>query len=475
MKLRKYIFIVATILSFIILVFGLTFLEREYHSAVSIVSAFLFGFTLINFLFGFSRFIIYFIYGIITVSIIYLIPNDYRLLAVFLLTVIIVVNPLVFFEVFLDNKLTKKATKIYELKIKGKYETFYKYRKAMKEYYHFPQTQKLFTKKWYNLTRNGFVIAIFSMLIFLIVYTTSIVLSVSNLSDVNVLFVYFQVVLTFMLLALYKRGFTSMFRVARITVLPSIYYLIYVSNLTGILAILFYAILTIAIIGVFIAEVYFYYTRVKYQAYEYTNPNNNEKVFANALYEPFIYDDNKISVLYEFEASLDLFHKKRFELIVYANSKRTIITAYEAVNRKIKVYVEMYDKKMIELYQVKLAAMFKTSIKWQLLDENYYESMFLHNHEYIITRALSLAYMLNELEIKDELIIKTSIFFDSIEKAKELIFKYETELQEVDGKLVLDVVLKVKNVEYLIESKLRDLLLDMLIYGGVFIRIKVYY
>lgn len=475
MKLRKYIFIIASTLSLFLLVFGLIFLDNEYHTTISLISAFLFGYSLINFLFGFPRFIIYFVYGILSVLIIYYSPEKYRFLIVFLLTFLIVVNPLVFLEVYLDNNLAKRTTKTYELKIKGKYETFYKYRKAMKEYYHFPQTRKLYTKKWYNYLRNITVIVLFSLLIFLIIYTTNIILSVTNLNDVNILFVYFQLVLTFMLIILYKRGFTSMFRIARLTIVPTLYYLIYMSSLEGILAILFYVILTVAIIGMFIAEVYFYYTRVKYQAYEYINPIKNTSVFANALYEPFIYDDNKISYVYEFEASLDLFHKKRFELIVFANLKRTIITAYEATKRKIRVFVEMYDENKIAQYQAKLSTMFNTSVKLSKLDDNYYEKMFLHNQEYIITRALSLAHLLNELKIKEELIIKTSMFFDSIEKAKELLFKYETELQDVDGKLVLDVILKVKNVDYLIESKLRDLLLDMLVQGGVFIRIKVYY
>lgn len=475
MKLRKYLFIIASVISFFLLVLGLIFLDNQYHTTVALISAFLFVYALINFLYGLPRFIIYFVYGILSITIIYLSPEKYRFLIVFLLTIVVVINPLVFLEVYLDKKLAKKTTKTYELKITGKYETFYKYRRAMKEYYHFPQTRKMYTKKIYTYLRNVALITLFSLLIFLIIYTTNIIITVDNLNDVNILFVYFQVVLTFMLIILYKRGFTSMFRIARMAFLPIIYYLIYLSSLEGLLALLFYILLSIAIIGMFIAEVYLYFTRVKYLAYEYINPINNTSVYANALYEPFIYDENKISVVYEFEASLDLFHKKRFELIVFANFKKTIITAYEATNRKVRVFVEMYDDKKIAAYQAKLSTLFKTSVKLSRLDDNYYEKMFLHNHEYIVTRALSLAHILNELEIKDQLIIKTSMFFESIDKAKELLFKYETELQDIEGKLVLDVILKVKNVDYLIETKIRDLLLDMLVQGGVFIRIKVYY
>jgi len=51
---------------------------------------------------------------------------------------------------------------------------------------------------------------------------------------------------------------------------------------------------------------------LQYQAYEYLDPLTNTKVFANALYEPYIYDENKYSILFEFNSSLDFFSSKTF-------------------------------------------------------------------------------------------------------------------------------------------------------------------
>ena len=477
MKLRKYSFIIATIASILLVIAGFVFFS-PHRVVISLIGGFIFILATIFFFAGLPRLIIYFIYGIVTIVTLSLF-DQYSLLIVFLLTIVIVVNPLAFFEHYLDNVLARKETKIYDFKIKGRYETFYKYRKEMKYYYHLPQMQKLMTLKWYNFLRNLIVIFFFTLIVFVIVYTTNTMLSVTSFYDVNILLIYFLIALTWMLIILYKRGFTSMFRVARISLFPSIYYLIYylhqVTNLDDFVAIISYVIISLALIGMLIAEVYFYYSRVKYQAYEYLDPLTNTKVFANALYEPYIYDENKYSILFEFNSSLDFFHQKRFELLVYSNQNRTIITAYEAVERKIKLYVEFYLEKTIEKYNTKLSALFKTSIKKTILPDDYYEKKFLHNHDYIITRALSLANMANELEIQDELIIKISMYFDNFKNAKEVLLKYQTEITELSGKTVLTVLLKVKNVDYLIEANVRNLLLDMLVHQGTFIRVSVFY
>ena len=120
--------------------------------------------------------------------------------------------------------------------------------------------------------------------------------------------------------------------------------------------------------------------------------------------------------------------------------------------------------------------MFKTNIKKTILPNDYYEHKFLHDHEYIIQRALNLSHLLDELEIKESLIIATSMHFRSLSDAREIFKKYEVNIVDNrEGYILIEVFIKTKNVDYLIESKLRDLLLDMLIYGGVFVRVMVYY
>ena len=169
MKLRKYSFIIATIASILLVIAGFVFFS-PHRVVISFIGGFIFILATIFFFAGLPRLIIYFIYGIVTIVTLSLF-DQYSLLIVFLLTIVIVVNPLAFFEHYLDNVLARKETKIYDFKIKGRYETFYKYRKEMKYYYHLPQMQKLMTLKWYNFLRNLIVIFFFTLIVFVIVYT----------------------------------------------------------------------------------------------------------------------------------------------------------------------------------------------------------------------------------------------------------------------------------------------------------------
>jgi len=84
--------------------------------------------------------------------------------------------------------------------------------------------------------------------------------------------------------------------------------------------------------------------------------------------------------------------------------------------------------------------------------------------------------MANELEIQDELIIKISMYFDNFKNAKEVSYlSIKQKLRNYQGTTVLTVLLKVKNVDYLIEANVRNLLLDMLVHQGTFIRVSVFY
>ena len=106
----------------------------------------------------------------------------------------------------------------------------------------------------------------------------------------------------------------------------------------------------------------------------------------------------------------------------------------------------------------------------------FYEKTFLHNHEYIITRALTLAHLLKDLEIKDEVIISTSMYFTNIDSARTLFKKYNINLLEnKTDYCLLEINISVKNIDFMIEQSLRDVLLDMLVNGGTFVRVMVYY
>jgi hypothetical protein len=84
--------------------------------------------------------------------------------------------------------------------------------------------------------------------------------------------------------------------------------------------------------------------------------------------------------------------------------------------------------------------------------------------------------LLKDLEIKDEVIISTSMYFTNIDSARTLFKKYNINLLEnKTDYCLLEINISVKNIDFMIEQSLRDVLLDMLVNGGTFVRVMVYY
>jgi hypothetical protein len=66
--------------------------------------------------------------------------------------------------------------------------------------------------------------------------------------------------------------------------------------------------------------------------------------------------------------------------------------------------------------------------------------------------------------------------FNNVEAAQPLAKQYKTQLLENETDYCLvESSITVENLDYLIETNLRNLLLEMLINGGTFERVMVYY
>lgn len=478
MKKRQFTAALIILITLLGTMLSIAITNNDIDTYIYIIAGYIIISAIIYWLYGIPRLVVYSIYWIIILGISFSTHEDYRLMLIFILTVVIVINPLSGFEHYLDKKLSPSATETFKFTIGGRYKTFYLYKKQMTDYYHLPQTRKLFTKPLYKFFRTLSVITLFTALIFLLIYTTNDIIRLQGINDINILSMYFQIVLAFLIILLHKRGFTSMFRLVRIAVFVPAIYLIIMSGLDDLLKYSFIALLVIGFIGLVITETYFSYTRVDYNAYNYIDPITNHEVFANALYEPFIYNDDRESIVkFNIEASKDVFVKNFKELLVYANVHRFILTAYVYNKGSIDLYVEFYNKKQIPKAAKKLETIFKSRANIvEITDPLFYEKTFLHNHEYIITRALSLAHLLKEFEIKDEVIISTSMYFTNIDFARTLFKIYNINLLEnKKDYCLLEVNITVKNVDYMIEQSLRDVLLDMLVSGGTFVRVMVYY
>lgn len=478
MKNRQFTSAVIILITLIGTMVAASLTNNDIDIYIFIVAVYIIISALIYWLYGMPRLVVYSIYWTILLGIGFSIKEDYRLMLILILTIIIVINPLSGFEHYLDKKLSLSATETFKFIRNGKYKTFYLYKKQMNDYFHLPQTRKLYTKPIYKFLRTFFVITLFTILIFLLIYTTNDIIRLQGIRDINIVSIYFQIVLAILIILLHKRGFTSMFRGLRLSIFVPVIYLIIMSNLDDLIKWSFVSLLIIGFIGLIVTETYFSYTRVEYSAYNYFDPITNQDVFANALYEPFIYNDNRVALIkFRIYSSKDVFVKNLKELLIYANMHKFILTAYTYNKGEIDFYVEFYNEKIIEKATQKLASVFKYDVQTlRIEDPLFYEKTFLHNHEYIITRALSLAHLLKDLEIKDNVIISTSMHFSNIDNAKETFRNYNVNLLEnKENYCLLEVNIKVKNLDYIIEKELRDVLLDMLVNGGTFVRVMVYY
>ncbi|MDY0316453.1 MAG: hypothetical protein RBQ63_01620, partial [Acholeplasmatales bacterium] len=129
---------------------------------IYIIGSYIIISALIYWLYGMPRLVVYSIYWAIILGISFSIHEDYRLMLILILTVVIVINPLSGFEHYLDKKLSPSATETFKFNMGGRYKTFYLYKKQMTDYYHLPQTRKLFTKPLYKFLRTFFVVTLFT-------------------------------------------------------------------------------------------------------------------------------------------------------------------------------------------------------------------------------------------------------------------------------------------------------------------------
>lgn len=476
---RRFI-IALTIL--IVLVFAYTtsriVFSPKYYGLIDILSLSVIIFDIIYFWFGVPRLIVYFIYGSFMIPSLFFFPEKYHILLIFIYTIVIVVNPLASLEQFLIKSLEDNYTEVFNYTPQGRYKTYYKYKEEMKSHYHLPQTQKFYTNKYYRLISTLSILILFFSLVFLLLFSSSDIVIGAGWQPRSFLTFYMAVLFTIALLVLYKKGFSSTSRVFKIGMFPPAIVALSLIDFNILAKIISIVGLSIGFVVVIISEIIKYYSRVVYSNYNYFDPNTNETVWANALYEPFVYSkQEKYGKLIEFKLPEDLFHKHFKLFLIQTHYHKTIITAYTAKRGIINLYLEYYRKKDIKMVKKHLQKIFDVEIiKSIIVDDAHYEEKFLHNHAYIIAKAKSLSNLLIELKINDPVIISVFMKFKKIIDAKPLANKYETKLLETESDYILiESSIKVENLDYLIETHLRNLLLDMLINGGEFVKVMVYY
>lgn len=434
---------------------------------------------------GVPRLIIYAIYGLLTALFLILLAEPYHLPVVIVGTLLVVLNPLSSFENYLETHLNDEDVLPVRFSIRGSYWPFFSYRREMKNFYHLPQARKLYTKKWYLHLRQLTTLLLFSLGIFLFILSiNSIANSLDNFNWIH-FFIFYIIIIVFILaFFMFKKGFTSTFRTLVVSLFPSVTYLFLVSDFPPAIKYSFAGSFVIFGIVVSIVELVHFYQRVAYDSYHYYDVEDQKEVFANALFEPLVYNETYILCAeFQIRVSLELFHKQFHDILIYANYFKLLITAYSFKQNTVYLYADFHEKneKRYEKFKSFLEAKFKMAVSSTLqVDPNkeIYEKTFFHRTDYIIARAQSLASLLKELEIKTKIIISFIVYFELDDELESFSKEYAvTELDELsdDEYNTVRIDIPCINVDYMIESKIRELLLSLLINHGKFVRISVYY
>ena len=420
--------LIAMILSASIIV-GLTiassFLKPNQQTIYALVSVLFLLYVALYVFFGLAKLIVFFIYGVFIAIALTLIPDRFSVILMFIGALVFVLNPLAELETFLEQTLSEAEIQPIEVLRRGKYQAFYQYRKEMKEHYHLPQMRKLFTKTWYKQVRTLSVLILFGIDIFIILFVATDIAYFQVISANNILGIYFLIIIFIMMFLLHKKGFTTMMRIVRLSVfVPIIFILAVQTDIDTYIKWIFISVLIVFGIVLSIIELVKYYLRVSYSAYQYYDQDLGEQVYANALFEPLVYNDNTTLIgHFALEVSIDVFQSHFNEILIYANFKRFIITAYTHNKRYAYIFAEFHPEqaKLLEKFRSFLESLFKTHVGLREYDDQqrrFYEKRFFHHPEYIVARALKLAHLLNDLEIRGELIISMVTYYQDIQALK---------------------------------------------------------
>lgn len=434
---------------------------------------------------GLAKLIVAFIYGVFTFVFLYLLEEPYHLPFVIIGTLLFVLNPLSNFESYLEKKLKDEEVLPIRISIRGSWWPFFSYRREMKNFYHLPQARKLYTKKWYLHTRQIVTLFLVSLGIFLFILGINFI--ANTLDDFNWFnfFVFYNVIIIFILaFFLFKKGFTSTFRTFVISLFPVLIFLAIISGFPD--AIRYSLIASIAIIGIAVCsiELFKFYQRVAYDTYHYYDIDQQMEVYANALFEPLVYNESfYLCGHYSIKVKLETFQKHFNDILIYANYFKFIITAYAYKSEMIHLYADFHhkDQRRPENFKTYLEMKFGMAVPATIEEDKNketYEKTFFHRPGYIISRAQNLAGLLKELEIKTKIILSLIVYFELEEELEafeeEFPVQRLTELSE-DDYLTVRVDIPSINIDYMIESKIREVLLSLMVHHGKFVRINVFY
>ena len=484
MKRRIIISSIMILFMLIALPFVLVFAERH-EQVLFLIGVLIASVYLAIFIFGsIPKVIIYGIYGGMTALFLYLL-QDYQVPIIMIATLLFVLNPLAQFETFLNKKMSDEDVLPIHISIHGSKWPFYEYRKAMKNFYHLPQSRKLFTMTWYLRLRQLLMLLFIAGGIFLFINQINMIVNTLDDFSWDRFFTFYMVVILFILAyIIHLKGFTSMFRALGISLFPPVIFLVLISTFTDPLKYSLAGSLLIIAIVIGIWELVTLYQRVTYDAYHYYDVDRQLEVNANAIFEPLVYNESyTLCADYRFKGTQKEFDRICQDVLVYANYFKFIIVAYAFGADMVEVNAHFHyrDEKRVHKFKTYLESKLKRKLDMRYyhdFNKSEYEQQYFHKPAFIIARTQHLAELLTDLQIRAKIIISFIVYFETLEDMQEMAKNYHltplTDLK-VDQYLTARIDIQSINDDYVIETKVRDLLLSLMVNSGTFVRVSVYY
>lgn len=438
---------------------------------------------------GLTKIIITITYIFLTILFLYTFP-EYDLPIVITGSILFLFNPYKFIEtIFSKNLKTDRENNLYKM-VRKKNQQYFLYHQDMKKFYYLPNYILLYKNKFYKLIRYTIPAILYGAASFFSFYRLKSFINFANsIKYYDNLMFWFISVIVILITALFiqYKGFKSAVRFILIFIFPYLFYIIFhMATFPKNDLLIKYFILAGCIIGLFvviIVQIPYYYQRVIYYSYSYFDNKNNLDVYANGVYEKYIYHKgHQRHGIYLLNTNLLDFQEKFKWLLIYANYHHIIITSYTYKAGELKLYCAFRtDKKKQPNRLLKyLSKLYKNKniILTSFVDQDalYYPEKFSNTDNYIIARAIKEANVLKDFGLNKNIILSLFINFDEHKNMVEFAREKQINIYDLSNyKALAEVRVELKNDANQIELVLRDILSSLYFHNGKFLKVVIRY
>jgi hypothetical protein len=217
--------------------------------------------------------------------------------------------------------------------------------------------------------------------------------------------------------------------------------------------------------------------------FKYKDKNTGKTVYANGLFENYVYSKNytylsKISIfISESEFNIGL-----YKLVRYLNIHGIILGSYVVEDKSIEMFCLLYNKdtkKVLKLLKY-LKELYSTkAMEYSFFYEkfNVFDIYYLQKSEFISAYAVHLSKLSRILFDSKNVLLSLSFYFNKYEKMQSFYnTRNSVRVKEVEDNhvFVVSTSVECKNNDFDIENIVSSILFESRINEGIFIKINIY-